>query len=279
MPFASIKIPFDPVAIHLGPLAIHWYGIGYVLAILLGYSYIIRYAPRRGVSEDVVNAVAMWAVPAGLIGGRLYYVVQNDPGSYLRDPYRILQVWHGGMAFFGAILAVLAVVVAISYVRRLPLLPMLDVAAMFALLGQPIGRLGNVVNGDILGPPTSLPWGFIYTHPDSFAPTSTTAYHPAAVYEIIANLALIAVLFPLRDRLTRGGLAAAYLAGYCLTQLVVFVWRSEPEVLFGLKQAQVTAIVLLALEAVVVVGVALYRRRNREQPLGLGDGKAAGVPS
>ncbi|MGE0598139.1 MAG: prolipoprotein diacylglyceryl transferase [Dehalococcoidia bacterium] len=279
MPFASVTIPFDPVAIHLGPLAIHWYGIGYVVAILVGYWYILRYAARRGVSEDVVNTVAFWAIPAGLIGGRLYYVVQNDPVSYLKDPYRVLQVWHGGMAFFGAILAVLAVVVAFSYLRRLPLLPMLDIAAMFALLGQPIGRLGNVVNGDIVGPPTTLPWGFIYTHPDSFAPNATTAYHPAAVYEIIANLALIAGLFPLRDRLSRGGLAAAYLAGYCLTQLVVFIWRSEPEVLLGLQQAQVTAIVLLALEAIVLAGVAFYRRRNREQPLNAGDGSVSGVPS
>ncbi|MGE3076862.1 MAG: prolipoprotein diacylglyceryl transferase [Dehalococcoidia bacterium] len=279
MPFASITIPFDPVAIRLGTLAIHWYGIGYVIAILFGYWYILRDAPRRGVSEDVVNTVALWAIPAGLIGGRLYYVVQNDPVSYLKDPYRVLQVWHGGMAFFGAILAVLMVVVAFSYLRRLPLLPMLDIAAMFALLGQPIGRLGNVVNGDILGPPTSLPWGFVYTHPDSFAPNATTAYHPAAAYEIIANLFLIAVLFPLRNRLSRGGLAAAYLAGYCLTQLVVFVWRSEPEVLFGLQQAQVTAIVLLTLEAIVLAGVTLYRRHNREQSLSVGDGKAAGLPS
>jgi phosphatidylglycerol:prolipoprotein diacylglycerol transferase len=137
---------------------------------------------------------------------------------------------------------------------------MLDIAALFALVAQPIGRLGNVVNGDILGPPTHLPWGFVYTNANSFAPSTTTAYHPAAVYEILANLLLIAVLFPLRHRFPRGGLLAAYVAGYCLTQLVVFEWRSQPVVALGLRQAQVTAVVVLAAEA-LALGAVVVRRR------------------
>jgi phosphatidylglycerol:prolipoprotein diacylglycerol transferase len=138
---------------------------------------------------------------------------------------------------------------------------MMDVAALFALVGQPIGRLGNVVNGDILGPPTDLPWGFVYTHPDSFAPDSVTAYHPAAIYEIMANLALIAILVPLRHRLPKGGFAAAYIAGYCVSQLIVFIWRSEPTLWLGLRQAQWTALALLAVEA-AVLGVWWRRARG-----------------
>ncbi len=250
--FLFVHIGLDPVAFSLGPVAIHWYGIGYVVAISLGLAVGKRYALGRGITEDQFWAVAVWAVLIGFAGGRLYYVVQNDPGSFASDPIRILQVWHGGMAFFGAILATLGTVAFFAWRRRWPLGTMLDTAALFALVGQPIGRLGNVVNGDIVGPPTHLPWGFVYTNPGSFAPDSSTAYHPAAIYEIITNLVLIAVLFPLQNRLRTGWLAAAYVAGYCLTQLVVFHWRSEPIVGLGLRQAQWTSIVVLLADAVLV---------------------------
>jgi phosphatidylglycerol:prolipoprotein diacylglycerol transferase len=123
---------------------------------------------------------------------------------------------------------------------------------MFALMGQPIGRLGNVINGDIIGKPTDLPWGFVYTNPNSFPPSHTVAYQPAAIYEIICNLVLIAVLFPLRNRLKPGWLTASYIAGYCITQLIVFIWRTEP-VYAGLREAQWTAIAVLAIEGVVVL--------------------------
>ena len=257
--FLIISIGIDPVAFSLGPIDVRWYGIGYVVAIAVGLWVILRYARERGLSTDLVWDVGSWAIPAGFIGGRLYYVVQNDFGNYLRHPYEMLQVWHGGMAYFGAILAVPVVIIIFALLRKGPLLRMLDVAAVFALVGQPIGRLGNVVNGDIIGAPSNLPWAFRYTNPDSFAPSTTVAYHPAAIYEIIANLILIGMLFPVRKRLPHGAFAALYLAGYCISQLIVFEWRSEPIVLAGLRQAQVTALVLLVLEAVVVFA---YVRRD-----------------
>ncbi len=245
----SIAIGLDPVAFSLGPIAVHWYGIGYVVAIAFGLWVITKYAPTRGVTEDQLSSVTFWAIIAGFIGGRLYYVVQNNFTSYLTHPGRVFQVWNGGMAFFGAIIAVALVVLIFAIKNRWKLAPMLDVAAMFALMGQPIGRLGNVVNGDIIGEPTHVAWGFIYSNPNSFAPSTTVAYHPAAIYEIICNLVLIALLFPLRKRLAHGWFFAAYLAGYCLSQLIVFAWRTEPVVGFGLRQAQVTAIVILVAEA------------------------------
>lgn len=256
--FLAIEIGIDPTAIGWGPLDIRWYGIGYVVAIAVGLWFAARYTRDRGLDEDILWDTAFWAIIAGFIGGRLYYVIQNDPGDYLADPVRILEVWNGGMAFFGAILAVIATVVVIAWRRRWPVAPMLDVAALFALMGQPIGRIGNIINGDIVGPPTDVPWGFIYTHPDSFAPDATTAYHPAAVYELIANLVLIGLLYPLRNKLAHGWFVAAYIAGYSVSQLIVFIWRSEPEMALGLQQAQWTAIILLALEA-VLVAVLLWR--------------------
>lgn len=255
--FLFVHIGLNPVAFSLGPIAIHWYGIGYVVAISVGLAVAKRYALTRGITEDQFWAVALWAILIGFAGGRLYYVVQNDPASFAADPARIFQVWHGGMAFFGAIIATIGTVAFFAWRHRWSFGAMLDTAALFALVGQPIGRLGNIANGDILGPPTHVAWGFVYTNPASFAPDNSTAYHPAAIYEIIANLVLIAILFPLRNRLRTGWLAAAYIAGYCLTQLVVFHWRSEPIVGLGLRQAQWTSIIVLVADAAFVAAMLL----------------------
>lgn len=262
MPFLTVTIGINPTVFSFGPLQIHWYGVAYVAAIALGLRVILPYAQWRQVPSDVVWSVAVWAIPAGLIGGRVYFVAQNDLTGYLTDPLRVFAIWNGGMAYFGAVFAVIATVVFLAIRQRQPLLQMLDIAALFALVGQPIGRLGNVVNGDVLGPPTNLPWSFQYTHPESFAADPNEAYHPAAVYEIIANIVLIAVLVPLRKRLSPGGLAASYVAGYAVSQLIVFIWRAEPVIVLGLQQAQITALAVLAIEAAVVVAYLLHRRRR-----------------
>lgn len=248
----TVTIGIDPVAFSFGALSVHWYGIGYVVAIAFGLWVIRPYALFREVPIDRFWDLVTWCIPAGFVGGRLFYVVQNHPYAYFTHPWRMVQVWDGGMAFFGAIIAVAVVLLIFTIKERWDFAAMLDVGALFALVGQPIGRLGNVINGDILGPPTHLPWGFVYSNVHSFAPSTTVAYQPAAIYEILANLVLIAVLFPLRKRFAPGWFAAAYLAGYCLSQLIVFHWRTESILGFGLRQAQWTAIVLLVLEAAVL---------------------------
>ena len=261
LPWLSIEIGIDPVAFELGPITINWYGIGYVFAIAFGLFFAVRYARERGLDPDLVWDVAPWAILAGLAGGRLYYVAQNDPLDHLRDPGSILAVWDGGMAFFGAIMAVAATVLFFSWFRNQSLGPMIDVAALFALMGQPIGRIGNIINGDVIGPATDLPWGFVYTHPDSFAPDMVTAYHPAGLYALVMGVALIAILYPLRNKFAYGWFFHAYLAAYCVSQLIVFMWRSEPVVALGLQQAQVTALVILAIQAVVLTY--LWRQGSR----------------
>lgn len=253
----TIHIGIDPVAFRIGGAAIHWYGIGYVVAIAVAIYFCRRYLQDRGLTLDQFETVLPIGVVAGFIGGRLYFLLQNDFLWYLRHPLEMLAVWNGGMAFFGAILGGALTVAIYAWRKRWPLAPMCDVAAMFALMGQPIGRLGNVVNGDILGTPTTLPWGFVYTNPNSFAASNTIAYQPAAIYEIFCNLALIAVLYPLRRRVAYGWLALFYVAGYCITQVIVFFWRdTEPVLALGLKQAQFTAIVLLAVDLALMAFVA-----------------------
>jgi phosphatidylglycerol:prolipoprotein diacylglycerol transferase len=254
---ASITIGIDPTAFDLGPISIRWYGIMYAVAIFVGARVARRYVDAFGADEQQLWDLFPWAIAAGLLGGRLYYVVQNRQSYYLHNPQHILAFWEGGMAFFGAIGAVAIALLVYAYIHKLSILPILDVAAVFAAVGQPIGRIGNIVNGDIVGRATDLPWGTIYTSRHTFAPETGVAYHPAAAYEIIANLLLLGVMWWVLRRWRPPGLAAAlYLVGYATTQFVVFFIRSESITAFGLRQAQLTAIVVffigLAFTAYVV---------------------------
>lgn len=263
-PLLAITIGIDPEAVAIGPISIRWYGLMYVVGITIGTLVVQRVAPRLGASVDDLWDLFPVALVAGLLGGRLYYVVQNDPGSYLRNPFRILAVWEGGMAFFGAIIGVTIAIGAFAAVKRVAVWPLLDAVALVAAVGQPFGRIGNIINGDVIGDETSLPWGTVYVHERAFSPELGVAYHPAAVYSILANLVLLGVLaWVIRTRLRSGVVFAVYLVGYSVTQFVVFFWRANSITLFGLKQAQLTAIVIGALGAVVLLYLARAGYRSR----------------
>lgn len=139
----------------------------------------------------------------------------------------------------------------------------LDVAVLFAVVGQFFGRIGNIINGDIIGYPTTLPWGFIYANPNSFAPSHDIAYQPAAVYEALINIVLFTILWRLRNKVKTGVLFFIYIFGYSLSQLIVFVWRDNEVIFFGLKQAQLTAIGVIIVTAIFFLW---FLRRQRELP-------------
>ena len=153
------------------------------------------------------------------------------------------------MAFFGAIFASLIVLVVMARRHRIRFWDLLDAGVLFAAVGQPIGRLGNVMNGEILGPPSNLPWAIRYTNPASMAPQLGVAYTPANLYEAIGTLLILAVLLYLRRRgVPSGVLGLTYLVLYPISQLILFEWRTDyetPVLLWGLKQAQLTSVAML----------------------------------
>ncbi len=259
MLLAAIVLNINPILVQLGPLAIRWYGIMYVVGIVVGIQAGLPYVRSRGITEDQVWNVVGPCIVTGLIGGRLYYVLQQPLDQYVAQPWRIIATWEGGMAFYGAIFAVIATLAFMSWREKISFWWLFDGAAIFAAVGQFFGRIGNVINGDILGAPTNLPWGIIYANPNSFAPSHTIAYQPAPVYEMIANLILIGILFFLRYRLNVPGLlATVYLMGYAASQFIVFFLRdSEPIVGLGFKQAQLTSVV------VFIIGLLLAAWRLR----------------
>lgn len=274
---AAIDINIDPV-LRIGGLGIHWYGLMYAVAFGVGlYVGVIPHLEKRGIDRQTAERYTVWAIVFGLIGARLYYVVQSSPpqgGSWFSHPEEILAVWHGGMAFFGAMIAAPLTAAVLAWREKHNWWLIADAAAVFAVLGQPIGRIGNVINGDILGHESTLPWAVTYSNPNAILQSGFVncslstqlgeachAYQPAAVYEALGTLAILAVVFTLRARLNprAGMLWIVYLALYAVSQILIFFARgSEPVVGLGLKQAQWTAIVVLVVA--VPLTIAAWRR-------------------
>jgi phosphatidylglycerol:prolipoprotein diacylglycerol transferase len=247
-------ININPIAFSLGSIEVRWYGIMYVVAITVGLLVVWPYARSKGFNDEQLEAIVAVAVPAGLLGGRLYYVIQQPLGPYLEQPWRILAINEGGMAFYGAIFAVVLTIVIMAWRMKMPLWRLLDVGVLFAATGQFWGRIGNIVNGDIVGFQTTLPWGIVWANPNSFVANHMVAYQPAAVYEAIINVIIFNILWLLRDRLRAGMLFFIYIFLYSISQFLIFFVRDNTIVFFGnidthLKQAQLTALVVMAVAA------------------------------
>ncbi len=254
-----IYINIDPVFLRIGSLHMTWYGLMYVVAIIVGLWVIRGYTARVGISNDVKYRVLWWCIVAGLIGGRLYYVIQqpNFVSYYLVNPQHILATWEGGMAFFGAIFLVIPVLFWRAKAERINPLVAIDAGVLFAAAGQIFGRIGNLINGDIIGYPSTLPWSTVYQNPNSYAclnpATCNVPVQPAALYELLANILLLAIMLYLSHRLRRPGvLMLVYLYGYVITQFLLFFVRANIVVTFlgldwGLKQAQWTSLIVFIL--------------------------------
>jgi phosphatidylglycerol---prolipoprotein diacylglyceryl transferase len=258
-----IVININPVIFTVGPVSLHWYGLMYVVGMVAGLLVTWPYDRSLGITMEQVGTVVFWAIPAGLIGARLYYVIQQPLEQYIENPFRIFAVWEGGMAFYGAVFAVVLTIILVTRHMHVSTWKFLDVSVIFGVVGQFFGRIGNLINGDVIGYPTDLPWGIVYAHPDSLAPRHDVAYHPAAIYEGIANIIIFGILWSLRKKLKPGMLFFIYIFTYSLSQIIIFNWRDNDIVLFGIKQAQLTAIAVIIVAAVVFVW--FLRRQHTTQ--------------
>ncbi len=274
-----IYININPVIVQLGPLALRWYGLMYVVGIVLGLWFIRGYTARKGVDQDMVYRILWWCVAAGLLGGRLYFVVQQPHlvQNYLLKPQNILATWRGGMAFFGAIFLVIPTLFWRARVERVNPFVLVDAAVLFGAVGQIFGRIGNLINGDIIGYPSTLPWSTVYQNPNSWAcltnySNCNVPVQPSAAYELLLNLVVLALMVYIARRVARPGiLMLVYLFCYCITQFLVFFVRANVVVSFLgtyiLKQAQWTSIIVFI--ALLPISYFVLRSRySRPVPAG-----------
>jgi len=246
-----IIISINPVALTIGSVEIRWYGILVALAVLTVVLWVLREV-RKGanLSYDTVFTAALVGIPSGIIISKLLHVVDLW-GYYIQNPGQI--IGGAGLTAWGAILGAALGIWIYSRFTKFQFGYFADVTAPGIILAQAVGRVGCTINGCCYGVPTSLPWGVVYTHPDSLAPLGI-AIHPTQPYELIYNLIVFGILLTLRGRLKPdGSLFLIYLSLYSLWRLGLDFLREGTPFLFGLHQAQVIAIVVLAIAIPILV--------------------------
>lgn len=253
--------------IQLGPLTVRWYGLAIAAGVMAGVWLARRRWQAVGGDGDDVYAIALWAVPAGLIGARLWHVV-TDNQLFRDDPLRAMEIWRGGLGIPGGILLGVATGTWVARKRRMRLPLALDAIIPAVPLAQAIGRIGNWFNQEIFGGPTSLPWALRIDpqhRPAEFASFST--FHPTFAYEAMWNLALCGLLLLLDRRgvLARGRLIGVYLLGYGLGRLWIEALRSDrANTILGLRVNTWTALAFLAVGAITIAWPGRHSPRDDE---------------
>ena len=269
MPFPD----FDPVLIHIGPLAIRWYALAYVAGILLGWRYAVRLVRNHrlwGAQTPTANPVqiddlVLWITLGVILGGRLGYVLFYDSQLIWTDPLEILKVWHGGMSFHGGLIGVCLAIAGFARANKIDILKLGDLVAPVVPLGLGFGRIAIFINGELLGRPTTLPWGVIF--PD--APTLEPR-HPSQLYEAaLEGLLLFLVLRFLTHRKLwlqrRGGLVGAFLVGYAIIRISLENVR-QPDVFMPNFPLGLTMGMMLSIPMLLIGGFLIWRA-SRQGPV------------
>ncbi|MCY7314333.1 MAG: prolipoprotein diacylglyceryl transferase [Rubrivivax sp.] len=227
---------FNPVALALGPVQIHWYGLTYLAAFglflyLAGRRVRLPHFAAQGWTRRDVEDLLFYGVLGVVIGGRIGYALFYKPGQYLANPLDILMVWKGGMSFHGGLLGVMAALALYARQRGRPFLQVMDVVAPCVPTGLAAGRVGNFINGELWGRPAdaSLPWAMAFPQSGSLVPR-----HPSQIYQFLLEGLLLFALLWLYGRRERaqGQVAAAFVVGYGVLRFIAEYFR-EPDSFLG----------------------------------------------
>jgi phosphatidylglycerol---prolipoprotein diacylglyceryl transferase len=264
----AITIDIDPEIGKFGPFLITWHGVFTTVGIAVAVVLAAYLATRRGVIEDDVYNVALWAVPGGIVGARLLFVIEHF-GSFRHDLAGVFALNEGGISIYGGLIGGALVGWAYAYIKKLPMRKISDAAAMGMLMGQSIGRLGDFINGD-------LPWAFCYVNPKALvygppypdnscgpAPFYTNGVHPVAgLYEPLLLLLVFGVCLYLHQILRREGyIFWIYVLAYSVIRFGLSPLRTnEQEVHLRSLVITVPQIAAVIMAIVAVLAIVYIRR-------------------
>lgn len=254
----------DPVAISIGPIKIYWYGIIIALAMLIGISLATKEAQKVGLEEDTMVDMALWAIPIGFIGARLYYVLFKWD-YYIQNPSEIIAIWNGGIAIYGGLIAGGLAVYWFARRKKMMLTLLLDILAPSVLLAQSIGRWGNFINQEAHGGAVSRQFLETLYLPEFIIEQMNingTYYHPTFLYESLWSLLGFILLIILRNQkglLRRGEVALSYVIWYSFGRFFIEGMRTDSLWIGDIMRAsQVLSLVLF----ISVIILLVYRRRD-----------------
>ncbi len=266
MPFPH----FDPVLVHLGPLAIRWYALAYVAGILLGWRYIValirnpKLAVFRGpaTTPEKIDDLILWITLGVIVGGRLGHVIFYTPDVIWKDPVEILKTWHGGMSFHGGAIGVILAVIVFSVRNRIDMLRLGDVVAAGTPLGLFFGRIANFINGELWGRPSNVPWAIIFPGADPAVPRHPSQLYEAALEGVVLFIVLRWATHGAKLLNRRGVVVGLFVAGYGIIRVALENVR-EPDSYMPHFPLGLTMGMLLS-TPMIIVGVWLIWRGMRE---------------
>jgi phosphatidylglycerol:prolipoprotein diacylglycerol transferase len=271
MPIALLKFPaFDPVLVTIGPFAIRWYALAYIVGILLGWLYargLIRTERHWGGPAPVTvvefDDFVLWVTLGIILGGRTGYVLFYNPAYFAAHPAEIVQLWKGGMSFHGGFIGCVVAIVLFARWRGISILSLGDITCAVAPIGLLLGRLANFINAELWGRPTDVPWAMV------FPGGGPLPRHPSQLYEAtLEGLVLFVVLmFATRaGALKRPGLVTGVFAlGYGAARIVCELFR-EPDPQLGFLWGGLTMGMLLSVP-LMLAGLAFIVAALARRPL------------
>jgi phosphatidylglycerol:prolipoprotein diacylglycerol transferase len=264
LPFPAI----NPVLISIGPVAVRWYALAYIVGIIAGWFYaraiIVSQRLWGGPAPFTLvdfDDFVIWVTLGIILGGRAGYVLFYNLPHFAAHPLEILELWNGGMSFHGGVLGCIVATVLFALRRNVPMLSLGDVTTAVAPIGLFLGRIANFINGELWGRPTDVPWAMVFPH------GGPIPRHPSQLYEAtLEGLVLLVVLGLLvrMGALKRPGVVTgAFFLGYGLARIVCEFFR-EPDAQLGFLWGGLTMGMLLCipliLAGIAVLGFALTRQ-------------------
>ena len=267
MPLAII-IDLNPNIVRLGPLLITWHGVFAVLGIIAAARLGFWLLEKDGVDAQGGGDGLAWMVVLGLIGARLLYVWENfrlfENGQWAR----IFALTEGGISQWGGLFGAAIGAYIWSWRSKFSFWKIIDAGGAGAMIGLAVGRIGDVINGEHHGTPTTLPWGVEYVNPNTLGQPGLVV-HPEVAYEMVLCLAILSLFLPFHQRLKKilpdGVLGLEYFGLYAAGRFFLSNFRMDPAVFLGLRQAQLAS-ALMFLAAIVVIPILLRRARATAAP-------------
>lgn len=261
----GIVIDINPVIFEAGGFALRWYTVAVILALATAVVIAARQARKSGINPGEIYSMLPWVMIAGIGGARLFHIIDRWD-YYVTNPQQIIQLQHGGLAVWGALAGGIVAALIYAKLKHINIGRLLDLLVPAFFTAQIIGRVGCIINGDAYGAATTLPWGFIYTHPEALLPRQLlgVATHPYPVYEMIWNAAALLLVLKFKGIFKHEGtLFLAYLAHYSLVRFALTFVRQENITFGGLQQAQVLAIFGLSASLALFIYLVFKARHNR----------------
>ena len=244
----------DRVAFTIFGIDVMWYGILMATGMILGTYLALKEAERVGISEDDVLNLAIFAIPAGVLGARLYYVIFNW-GFYSQNPSQILNFRGGGMAIHGALIGGILAGLIYTKIKKIKFFKMADIALIGMPLAQAIGRWGNYINGEAHGGPTNLPWGIM---------VDGVKVHPTFLYESIWDFGIFIFLWMFRKKKKyEGQVAVYYIILYSLGRFFIEGLRTDSLMIGHLRMAQVIS--LVGVVGGIIAHIYLLKKNNNKK--------------